>query len=324
MINKKQASKPILHKMGLLVLLLFYSTFTFSQNNLVSNPSFENYTSCPAQNSELYKAPPWFQPTQATPDYFNICSMGIWPSNMDVPTNYFGYQYARTESAYAGFASMFNLPSSFGLNLREYVEGKLIEPLKKGNRYSVEFYVSLSNLSWYSTDAMGAFLGDSLVNFGINYMYLLNAVPQISNPKGNVLKDTLNWMKVSGEFIAEGGERFITIGNFIPDTLNTIDTLYVYEHVAYYYVDDVSVICLDCDSDTTVTTVANNLFIPDAFSPNGDGNNDKLFVRGNNIQELYFAVYIHISIISKNTVKRGVFGKYENNYKRRAQHQREG
>ena len=59
-------------------------------------------------------------------------------------------------------------------------------------------------------------------------------------------------------------------------------------------------------------------------------NNGKLFTQ----RENYFAgvlLHIHISIISthriiakKNTVKRGVFGKYENNYKRRAQHQREG
>jgi hypothetical protein len=41
--------------------------------------------------------------------------------------------------------------------------------------------------------------------------------PQVNNLAGNVLSDTMNWVLVSGLFIANGTEEFLTIGNFKTD-----------------------------------------------------------------------------------------------------------
>ncbi len=53
-----------------------------------------------------------------------------------------------------------------------------------------------------------------------------------------------------------------------------------------------------CSNIATVTVVVRspvcdwpNIYVPNGFSPNGDGRNDVLYVRGNGIDDLYFVVY---------------------------------
>ena len=54
--------------------------------------------------------------------------------------------------------------------------------------------------------------------------------------------DTLNyvdWIEVSDEYIANGGEEFITIGIFHPNDSSSFLNLGAY--YGYYYIEDVSV-----------------------------------------------------------------------------------
>jgi hypothetical protein len=58
----------------------------------------------------------------------------------------------------------------------------------------------------------------------------------------------MNWMKISGTFTASGGEQYIVIGNFRPDSLTNIDTVSnasINYYFSYYYIDMVSVIPVD-------------------------------------------------------------------------------
>ena len=65
-------------------------------------------------------------------------------------------------------------------------------------------------------------------------------VPQLKIHSVNCFKDTLNWMLVDTVFIASGGEKFLTIGNFesyaSTDTCNTGHGTWT--ESAYYYFDD--------------------------------------------------------------------------------------
>ena len=60
------------------------------------------------------------------------------------------------------------------------------------------------------------------------------------------------------------------------------------------YVVTVTDAASGCSTDLPVTVTvekADNLFVPDAFSPNGDGYNDFLYLRGNNLRAVKFSVF---------------------------------
>jgi len=223
------------------------SQLCFAQN-LVPNYSFEVYDTCPNGPGLVRYAIPWLQPSLGTTDYFNACwdSSVAWFGNVDVPNNIIGYQYARTGNAYGGFFAAY--PTYDTLNYREYLEVKLSSPLQAGITYYISFWVSLADSSNYATDDIQLHLSNDTIKNDTSY--LLIASSQISNASGNFITDKLNWTQIKGEYIALGGEEFITIGNFLDD-LNT-DTVFVLgggninnDNLGYYYLDDV---CVSNDS----------------------------------------------------------------------------
>ncbi len=262
---------------------------TVKAQNLVSNPSFEEYYNCPYNFSNSFNdCKEWFSPNQGTPDYMNVCVDTVIPYNtMDVPKNGWGYQYPRTGGAYFGIGCYTTNPGNE--SYREYIQSRLTAILEKDRYYNVSFYTVLSNNNKLPINNVSAYLSD----WPISQANLLN-IPvnaQINNHNGYLI-DTINWVEIKGIYKAKGNEQYIAIGNFNNDSTTFVDkNTYPGEYFSYYYIDDISITICDVCKDTIVPIIENNLFIPDAFSPNGDGNNDKLFVRGNNIQELYFAIY---------------------------------
>lgn len=220
--------------------------FVAGGQNLVQNGSFEIITCCPTSGNELWDTsncvPDWFSPNNSSPDYFNQCS-----AVLGVPDHIVGFQYARTGNAYCG-ALLY-----IGGDNREYIECDLQYPLVAGRKYAVEFYVNLKNNCLYTVDAVGAYFStDTLLNDTNSIFFPV--IPQVENPLGNNIDDTLSWVRIYGEFIALGGEQYITIGNFRSDLNTDIDTTsWGVDTRAYYYIEDVAV--WDYDSANGVVPI---------------------------------------------------------------------
>ena len=222
-----------------IICLCLFSAIKADAQNLVLNPSFEDTIAC----TGTYAMPCnyWYWATYGSPDYFS--EQPDINCVVPAPQSTAGFQYARTGIAYVGLGLFTQHIIPTFINKREYVGGILLDTLRQGHEYCVSFYVSVAEEFKYVTDGMGLYLSvDSAVDYTINTN--LSFVPQIENPAGNIIYDTLNWVQISGTYIANGGEKYFTIGNFKDDANTMIDSTSSTGNSAYYFIDDVSVI--DC------------------------------------------------------------------------------
>ncbi len=219
------------HRKIVTAIFVAFSVYVYSQN-LVPNPSFETYTVCPTNvnNGEPFQGPPWYIPTDGSTDYLNACAN---PGNAGVPNNLFGNQNAHTGVAYAGIGMWF-----VSFVYREYLTVPLTETLMADTAYEVSFYVSRAENSC-GEDKIGAYFSQTPPpNVGIG---VLPFDPQVSSNLG-IISNNTDWTLITGCFVAEGGEQYMTLGNFFNNNEMTLDPACSPAIQSYYYVDDVSVI----------------------------------------------------------------------------------
>jgi gliding motility-associated-like protein len=256
----------------LLFFIFYFLFFIFCSNsqNLIVNPSFEDTTQCPSTGGQIVYAPNWVSANGASPDLFNSCADDIL-TGVGFPNTGFGYQYPRTGNGCAGFFAICGVAVC-----REYIQTQLIDTLIKDKEYCLTFYVCLSNPSTGAVSQVGAHFSNTPIF--ISSISNLPYTPQVINPFGNYLIDTLNWMKISGQYTAIGGEKYITIGCFNDNS--TLDSIYFGNGAVqgtYYYIDDVSLQLCDNSNPFDETNIAN------VFTPNNDGLNEQWVL--NNLPE---------------------------------------
>jgi hypothetical protein len=217
-------------------LLLFYSllfsAYGFGQN-LVPNPSFEDTVTCPTALTQISNAIGWSSYRQS-PDYFNICSSS---STVSIPENVWGFQYPKEGDAYAAFIAF----SLTAVNTREYLGIQLLQPLSIGQKYFVSFFVSpgrgYNNLYYPDLACNKIGIQLSTIPFStVTWQPISNSSFVFAD---SIIRDTINWTRIDGAFIADSSYQYLSIGNFFVDSLTSYIVFDSNLSVAIYYLDDI-------------------------------------------------------------------------------------
>ncbi|MDF4202252.1 OmpA family protein [Maribacter sp. SA7] len=291
------------HHYFILLFLQSVPLFLIGQN-LVLNPSFENYKQCPVALGNFEKdVVDWTMPTLGSTDYFNGCSTA-----MGTPENFNGKQPANFGVGYMGFYMY--APNDY----REYIQAELSNTLKQGERYTISFYVSLAERSDFAVKEFGVRFTEfpvevetSKVLSGMHFSKLkgnTSAALEISYSK--YYSDEIKWVKLMTEFVATGTENYMVIGNFKNNKrTQKYQTKRKITKGSYYYLDMVSVSKVKSKLQNTAVTQTREYAL-DSIHVFKDVyfNSNKAKIRGNHQQEMesllsYLTINpsIHIQIL---------------------------
>jgi gliding motility-associated-like protein len=222
-------------------IILITGSISFIQaQNLVVNPSFEDYDTC-VLNTNNINYPyilNWNNATLTEYSIYNYCSINF---GQNPNTATFGPQIPRTGNGYIMVVYHNDIS---GVPMGTFIQGRLNMPLIKDSFYCYKMYLSIPRDVRLAIDRIGVYFSDTVINE--NSYYFPYSTPHIESPAYQFFNNTSDWMKYQGIYKAEGGEQYFTFGNFhlYPNT-NTLSFGVPWGHsadsTAYYYIDDVSI-----------------------------------------------------------------------------------
>lgn len=187
------------------------------EKNLVPNGSFENHRK---KGNSIRQAIPWGQ--ISTVDYY------LKPLDNDTTAQ----KGAKDGDCYAGLR--------YQKKYKEFLQVKLAESLHRGSTYEFEAYIRLAFWSNAVLKSFGVLFSKAGYT-GQGSAVKANMVDTIA--KKNGFMNDFKWIRIHGYYKADGGEKFITIGNFsaqIKKDLQRMNLLKGGFKEAYYFVDEVS------------------------------------------------------------------------------------
>lgn len=234
--------------LGALLLPFVPAELQAQDENLVPNGSFENGDIKRLKNyGQLEEiTTDWFAYTDAPLDLF---STDVKSEKVMVPGNAYGYEDPSDGNRYAGFRAHTKSPKL----ARTYFQVRLAENLAKNQMYCVSFDISLSDLSKYAVNGIGAYFSDrkeTQPNLGI-----VARDPQVKHKFDKVMQLNEGWETLCGTVLGTGTEEYMTIGGFNgtkdleeEKVKKPKSVMGVQQLQAYYYLDNVSVVPVDAKS----------------------------------------------------------------------------
>ncbi|WP_353100170.1 gliding motility-associated C-terminal domain-containing protein [Myroides odoratus] len=238
----KYSTKQILFLFSLL------TCFSYAQQNLVLNPSFEdinqdrlscNYSINVGDFNDAINA--WTLPSTGSSDIFNTNLELNCATNPLNPLN--PSILPRTGNSMVGLIAMeyhrYSIPDY--TSYKEYIQGQLSTPLEVGVSYTIKFYIAHGSISQLAINNIGIkFLTTPYFQ---EYNTIINMVPDVNYT--NVINTLGVWNLIEFRFTPQTPDlKYFIIGNFFRTEQNNIEILPqtgIIESykTAYYHIDDV-------------------------------------------------------------------------------------
>lgn len=310
------------------IILLIGTLQLHAQINLVPNPSFEDADICSGfcafPFDTIYNEAE--NESRAPHHWVAVCQIPISFSyngtDPNISTGGLYWQKPRTGGAMVGLVSYVDDPQVGGWasGHKDNIGVKLTRPMLPGAYYKVVFYVNMGNhyidiphngYNISATTALGAHFSVNKLNYVSKaYKSLAPIVPQIINPANRYLYDTVGWDKIEGLYKAEGGEEWLTLGDFgnrINDSVVFKDSSKPLYPTTTYFIDDVSVTHFDPPLFVTDTTICRGRSFlyhkrPDWDSCiwyDGSSDSSKVFTQSG----VYWVTHFYAGFTATDTIK---------------------
>jgi hypothetical protein len=182
-------------------------------NNLIANGMMENHPSIGTSFASITDEVESWLPASPTPDFYlsEDCKSG---------TGCLGFR-------------VYSLVKDI-----EYLQNKLVKPLKKDSLYCFSVYVKLANQCAYSSNGLGVHFSKKPVS---NLNQVIRDHPDVLLNE-SYLPYKSKWMLLQCQYRAHGGEKYITIGSFKQLDKISLTPVQGYSAEAYYIMDDVTLV----------------------------------------------------------------------------------